>query len=430
LFNKKISAMRHPLLQALLPALSLAFCLSAEAAEWSVRPEISLRSGFNDNIRLESTPHDSVWETILTPLAQFGVATPRQGISATTSAVIRRFTGGSGTNSSSLLDREDFKVDANAYHGTELGRISLGLQLIDDSTLDSALDTSGEVIQQRATRRLISLAPTWRYSFTEKTLLDVGYRHMNVEYSDEISTNNLVGYDYDVLSASLNHTLDARQQVILSSGYSLYAPDDGFESRTLNLQAGYTRRLSETLSTSFLAGLRITNSDTEIPLGFCTGAVPGATFPTCTGGQAVQTGVIDSSDDTGSVFNINLVRTLDTGNISVNLSRTSTPSSNGGLLDTTQLAFSMDHKFTEKLRTTINLEFYTTETIANTSGSNFKTDDELIRFRPQLTWRWQQDLGITGSYEYARSTDNNTTATRNAVYLTLGYQPSKRSVSR
>ena len=48
--------------------------MPALAAEWSAEPRISVRSGYNDNIRLTTREHDSVWETSVTPGIKFGGA--------------------------------------------------------------------------------------------------------------------------------------------------------------------------------------------------------------------------------------------------------------------------------------------------------------------------------------------------------------------
>jgi len=133
------------------------------AAEWSAAPRISVRGGYNDNIRLTKAPHDSVWETSLTPGLKFGVARENQGISGDLSTAIRRYAGGSGRESSDLLDREDYFLNTNAYYNTERNKFTALLHYTRDSTLDSALDETGQVIESRATRSRMTLAPSWTY---------------------------------------------------------------------------------------------------------------------------------------------------------------------------------------------------------------------------------------------------------------------------
>jgi hypothetical protein len=124
---------------------ALAMPLSVQAAEWSAEPKISLRTGYNDNIRLKSADHDSVWETALSPSVKFGAAKETQGLFGDAGFSIRRFSGGSGRDSSSVLDREDYHLNTNAYHQTERNTFRGNINYTRDSTLDSALDDTGDV---------------------------------------------------------------------------------------------------------------------------------------------------------------------------------------------------------------------------------------------------------------------------------------------
>jgi len=239
----------------------LAFPLPTQAAEWSAEPSISLRTGYNDNIRLTTADHDSVWETTLTPAVKFGVAKEHQGLFGGASASIRRFSGGSGRESSSTLDREDYHLNTNAYHKTPRNVFKANLNYTRDSTLDSELDETGNVIDVRATRERITLGPSWEAMLTEKTRLKLGYQYTDVSFSDDPGITDLVKYNYDVFSSALIHQLTARNQGTLSASYSRYQPDTDLDSDTLSLQAGISRNFSETLVASFLAGVRRTTSD-------------------------------------------------------------------------------------------------------------------------------------------------------------------------
>ncbi len=58
------------------------------------------------------------------------------------------FSGGSGRESSSVLDREDYHLNTNAYHGTERNTFRGNINYTRDSTLDSELDETGNVIDE------------------------------------------------------------------------------------------------------------------------------------------------------------------------------------------------------------------------------------------------------------------------------------------
>jgi hypothetical protein len=234
----------------------------------------------------------------------------------------------------------------------------------------------------------------------------------------------------------LTRQFTPKLQGTLASSYSSYQPDTeaGLDSDTVNLQIGITRNFSETLTTSWLAGIRRTTSDTLIPTGTGTCFPPVGTYPTCGGtGIPIPDFKKDDTDDTGSVYSAEITKLLETGKISASLSRTSNPSGDGELLDTTRLKLSGEHKFTETLRTMLSIEYSNAETIANAGGIRNETDKDLLRIRPKIFWRWRQEWELGAEYEYAENDENNRnsdTATRNAFYLSLTYRQPKLSVSR
>jgi hypothetical protein len=419
-----------------IPGLSLSLLVGMSlpvlGAEWSAEPTVSLRSGYNDNIRLTTADHDSVWETDVTPAVKFGVAKENQGLFGNADVSIRRFYGGSEANSSSLLDREDYHFKVNSYQKTERNDFGANIEVTQDSTLDTELTQTGQVIENRATRFSTILNPSWTRMINEKTRLDLEYQFNRVEYSDEVGQNNLVNYDYNTVSASLIRNLTPRIQGTLSTSFDRYKPETGLNSDSYAIQAGLTRQHSETLSTSWLAGRRQTNSDTLIPTGFCVGANPGASFPDCTGGFPVQTGTdTDEINNTGATYVASITKTLERGSLGASLSRLATPSGEGELLDTTRLSLTGEHRFTETLRSNLTAEYYKRETIVNASGQPVSGDRNFFRIRPSVTWQWQREWLVSGEYQYSEDENTNgDTATQNAVYLTLTYRPTKIFTSR
>lgn len=423
------------------PSLSLIFLLAlslpVQAAQWSVEPKVSLRSGYNDNIRLTTADHDSVWETALTPAVKFGVSKENQGLFGNADVSIRRFYGGSGANSSSLLDREDYHFKVNAYQRTERNDFGADIEITRDNTLDSELDVTGQVIENRATRLSTILNPSWTRMLNEKTRLELEYRFNRVEYSDEVGQNNLVNYDFNTVSASLVRNFTPRTQGTLSTSANRYKPETGLNSDTYAIQAGLTRQHSETLTTSWLAGWRDTRSDTLVATGIC---IPdsSAKFPNCPPGpplnNPVQTGTKkDETSNGGATYAASITKTLERGSLGASVTRIATPSGEGQLLDTTRLALTGEHRFTELLRSNLTVEYYERDTIVNASGTgNSDTNTRnYFRIRPSFTWQWQREWFLTGEYQYAENEQTSgETATQNLVYLTLTYRPTKIFTSR
>ena len=241
--------------------------------------------------------------------------------------------------------------------------------------------------------------------------LELGYQFTNVDYSD--GSPGLVSYDYHSASASLLRQLTPRIQATLAAGYSSYRPDTDFDSDTLSLQAGLSRNFSETLVASFLVGKRETTSDSQtfvFPIGF------------------VKTEV----DTSSAVYSASITKTLEVGSLSASLSRSSSPGGNGELLDATRLVLAGDYNHTEKLRSSLRIEYTENETIVNSIGAVSSQDTEdFFRVTPRIHWRWSRAWSMTGEYQYARNENvGSPKATRNAVYVTVSYRPPKRSISR
>ena len=426
--------MRRPPVPAWMPALALALSLPSQAAEWSLEPKISVKGGYNDNIRMTTAKHDSVWEAAVTPAVRFGVAKENQGLFGNADFSVRRFYGGSGAESSSELDREDYHLNINSYHRTELNDYAANINVTRDSTLDSELDETGENISERATRLRIGLGPSWTTTLTERLRLNLAYQYTNVDYSDDPGGRDLIEYHNDTVSGALIRQFTPVVQATLSASYSRFRPDTDLDSETTSVQAGISRSFSETLSTSWLAGWRKTRSDNTLSVGFCVGANPGAKFPKCKGGFPVATGTkTDDDNDTGSVFSADINKLLETGSLNASLSRETIPSgTDGELLDVTALRLTGKHRFTEKLSSRLHLEWISRETIVSSTRDADKDNRNFFRINPSVSWRWQREWELTGAYRYARNDQKNLsgTADQNSFYLTLSYRPTKISISR
>jgi hypothetical protein len=408
--------------------------LSVQAAEWSAEPSVSLRTGYNDNIRLTAQKHDSVWEAELSPKVKFGVKTETSGLSGDAGFAVRRFYGGSGRESSSVLNREDYHFNTGAFHNTPRNSFKATIDYTRDSTLDSELDQTGNVIDDRATRERFSLGPSWTSTLTELTRLELTYRFTKIDYSDDPGIANLVSYKYHSANASLVRQLTPRVQGTIAAGYNSFRPTTDFNSETVSLQAGLTTSFTETLNATFLLGQRQTTSDSFFGTGFCIGALPGATFPSCTGGIAIPTGTANAEVETNSaVYTASISKKLETGSLSASLTRSSSPGGNGELLDTTRLVLFADYNFTETLSSSLKIEYTENETIVNRVGFVPSQDKEtFFRVTPRAVWRWHREWELAGEYQHAENDDPLAidTATRNAVYITLRYRPTKRSISR
>jgi len=419
----------------------MALALPVQAAEWTAEPDISLRSGYNDNVLLTTGPHSSVWETDLIASTKFGVAKENQGLFGDAGVTVRRFSGGSGREDSDLLDREDYFFNTDAYHQTERNTYRGNIDYIRDSTQDSEVDQTGSFTNVYATRIRKTAGAAWATTLTERMSLDLGYQYNNISFADEGEVRTLIPYKFNNLTASLNYQITPRTVGILQGSGSAYKPDTDLNSNTWNIQAGINSAFSETIDLSILAGYRRTKSDSLFLTGFCVGANPGASFPDCDGGFPVATGTDkDKTKTNGSVYSASITKRLEKGSLSAVLSRTQRPDLNGRLLDSNQLRLNGVYRLTEMLRSSLGIQYSENETIVNIFGrdandaviqeeSNRK--EKYFSITPRISWQFLREWRLAGEYQYAKRKDRlKNTASRNAVYLTLSYVPTKLSISR
>jgi hypothetical protein len=405
--------------------------LAASAAEWSAQPKVRLVTGYDDNFRLVSSDHTPVWETSLAPAITLGVATPTSGLSADAGLNIRRYTGGSGLDSGSVLNREDYHLNTDLYHQTLRNAFRLDVNYTRDSTLDSQLD-NGVITTGLATREQLLEKPSWTSLLTPRTRMDLGLQNSTIRYTNGIGTTNLIDYDYRTATGSLSYQFTPLTQGLLSVGYSNYLPANGYDSTTYSLQAGFEVKFSETLTTSIQAGERWTTSHTQTLTGFCVEADPGAGFPDCTGGKAVPVGYAKVTvDTTSAVYSASLTKTLEAGSISASLSRSSSPGSNGDLLDATSLGITCNYNSTETVESSLKIQYSQNQTIAGRNGQLDLQNKTFLRVTPRVTWNWLREWSLSGEYQYAEvGRGTGGTATRNAIYVTLIYHPLKSALSR
>jgi hypothetical protein len=419
----------------------------AQAAEWTAEPDLSLRYGYNDNVLLSTGPHSSVWEADLIASTKFGVAKENQGLFGDAGVTVRRFSGGSGREDSDLLDREDYFFNTDAYHQTERNVFRGNLDYIRDSTQDSEVDQTGSFTNVYATRIRKTAGASWARTLTERMSLDLGYQYNNISFADEGEVRNLIPYKFNQLTAALNYQLTPRTVGILQGSGSAYKPDNtkffgtrlNTDSNTWNIQAGINSAFSETIDLSILAGYRKTTSNTEYVTNvFC--ADPGASLPDCDGSDPIVETEKGKTKTNGSVYSASITKRLVKGSLSAALSRTQQPDLNGRLLDSNQLRLNGVYRLTEMLQSSLGIQYSENETIVNIFGRD--ANDAVIQEEsnrkqkyfsiiPRISWRFLREWRLSGEYQYAKRKDRlKNTASRNAVYLTLSYVPTKFSISR
>ncbi len=306
------------------PLLALAAALTAslgvDAAEWVAEPSVNLREEYNDNIRLTSADHDSVWGTILDPRLKLSRRSDLWDVNASGRLRASRYTG------QSELDTIDNFFDVAAKRKLERGSLDASASQINDTTLQNEVldfDTGLTVTQIDRTQRNLRLAG--EFMFTEATWMEAPVDYDTLEY-DGGTQYGLLDYTYLTPGLRVIHQLDPQTQVfgILNRSKVDYDTTTELESTTDSLQLGAAYDITETWKVSGSVGSRRTSTSSLVPT-----AVPRPglefLFPFIYDIAYVPR----DSESTGLVYDASLTRKFETGSLSLSANRSVTPGSTG-----------------------------------------------------------------------------------------------------
>jgi hypothetical protein len=285
------------------------------------------------------------------------------------------------------------------------------------------------VVQAQQQTETKTIAPTWTWNYSERTLLQVMYQQSDVSY-ENIQNSSLYDYDYRSATATLSNQISALNQIFVTGGYSsFHVPNTGFDSDTRSLQIGASRNFSPTTQGTVQAGLRNTES-------FTRGGNPVFTrFSTVINGEVVdvlvQTGVTQDSrrESTSSVFSGSLERKFEKTLARLAMNRTLSPSGSGGQTEQDVVSFYFRNPLSPRLTLSVNANWQKTSAFEGNISNN---DLTYYNFSSGIDWRWLRDWSVGMDYKYAHVNreHENAAADSNSVGLSLIYRPVKTSISR
>ena len=396
------------------------FSLTAQSAEWSIEPSVSVREEYNDNIRLTTLPHKSVWGTSLTPAVNFSSKTEISEITGGARLNFNRYSGEPN------LDSSDQIFSLLSKYKTERNTFGLNGSYVRDSTLASELISTG-VVQARKQRGNLTLNPSWTTFASERTWFTLDYQLSRVKY-DDAAAAGLIDYNNQTASVSAVHRLSEQDQLSGTIYYSKYETSPAnFKSNTTGLRLGITHDFSETFTGALSLGARSTLSKSQQNALVCPAPVILCQF------GLVSFQVVPFTTETrshGYTLNASLNKQFETTTLSGQISREANPSANGALVQADRIGFSVANKFAPTLTGSLDASIYRSRYIGNIITSS---DSRYYTVGPRLSWRmsewWSLDTGYTHSrQEY----DNASTAaaTANSAYVLVRYDWPKLAVSR
>lgn len=382
------------------PAL-LATPTLTPAAEWSIDPQVSARTQYDDNFRLSSTNELSVWEVSVIPEATFARSTEVSNISGTAGLKLRRF-------DENDLNTNDRFIDLESEYSTPKGNVSLDLNFIKDNTLDSEAQET-EVIFDRVRRNRWSVSPGWDYTINETTQTAVALAHTDVSYPDLDSDQQFVDYTAQTASFSVTRSTTAATSYLAQLGATRSGRDDDTsESDNIELTLGIQHTFNARLSGSLSAGYGRTKTDRTDGFLACSGAIlPGSLFGvtnsvcadpvTLTIIPLTTQSISSSSTSNNSVFAANTTYRFLTGELSLDASRDSSPFTDGNLILADRITLLGSYNFTSKVNTILEVKWYRA---TDTDDQAVFIDRKNISIRPRIRWKFDRDWSVAASYRY------------------------------
>ena len=400
--------------------LVFAFQEIGEAAEWSVSPSISARRDYDDNIQLSTKPQDSVKSTWVVPKLDFGIASDIWKVDGGAEFAARRF------STHDELDSDSQSYTLGYSYMTERSILQLNALSSKISYL-AGPKTSPDIglFTQNTNTDTKAFSPSWTWSMTELTRLQLTYSKSDVSYVNGESVG-LFDYGNSSLSAKLSNQFDIDTQIFLLPGYSIFrVPGTSTESKTTSFHAGITRTFSETMNGTFTIGGRSTSGESQVSV--CTLFLLGV----CQ--QTVQETM--SGRDSSRLYSVNLEKQFETVHLTAAAGRSFDPSGGGQQVITDYVSFNLSRPFTAKLTGYLDADGnnYNYRINSQTAGvSTANNDFRLYHVGPYLRWQTAPEWNLEGGYRYTyiRRESETTAATSNVVYLTLAYQWPKISISR
>jgi hypothetical protein len=420
-----------------IPVLSPA----AFAAEWSARPSLRLTYEQNDNSSLTLQPNDTVYSLTVSPSLNMGVQSAVWGITGTAAMTRKRYSGEED------LDRDTEKFGVSSRYRTERNNFAINASRVNDTTLTDDLDADdvddpdrGRVTVQR-TRRTESIQPSWGWSMTQRSQIQLSYRFSETSYAGG-STIGLFGYQNHTTTAAWSYLLSPLSQFFFTVNYSRYRVPDmsiqsqsidgnflivstisGVNSSTPSFSAGFSHSFSPTLQGTLILGRRRTSSEravTDCRFLF------GAFFGGCVSDSRV-------THDTGTTFSGNLNKKFEKLNVVANANRGLALSGVGTETETDSLSIGLEYPYTTRLKGTFTLSSSESRLLTNVAGAtSAATDIRQYTIRPALNWQWTREAILGASYQYRhikRESEAQTVQSR-AIYLSLNYTWNKLSISR
>ena len=366
-----------------------------QAAEWSLTSTLNPSVKYDDNVFMSEKKQSSVQHAI-SPTVTIKREVEASQLSLVTGYNIDRYVA------FNELDRDDPFIRLESGFSTERSQYDLLASYEQKSSRSIAEQDTGD-FNTESTVTTKTLLPSYSYQLTEYDSLYLSAAYTTRSYStadfndnETISLNSAWQHLFsDRLSAGLAVSVSNYQ----SDGLTVKTDDDNYSlSTVLNYQ------LTELWQFSGQIGLRKLNSSSS------------------------SNGLNETNSSSGSLFNFNVSKKTEFDTLSLDVSRSLSPTSLGDVNEQDSLRFQWSRDITENLSSRLSASYQ--QTISATDEGN--DERENLNLSPSIKWQFERNLGIDLSYNYRqqKNSSDDTDVNSNSVMVSLIYDWDGYRISR
>ena len=410
--SRKVARVRFVRL-ALPAAGGMALLLGAPIAgaqAWIFDPRIELQGIYNDNNRLTAARGQEieVKGAALDALVALRKESQANLFEATPHIRSSWFPDASSEQST------DYYFDMKGTHKTQRTTSNLYAGFADESVVTSDLliadfpgvnlgqTVSGDSgrVSVRNRRRQYSIEPNFDFDWTERRHLTLDAHYVDTTYDNTLFEQ--VGYKDYGASAGIKWNTSQRTTFEVDAVGSQFSPDDNSPDTTsTGLFAEW--RMAPTTVTNYY--FRVGGNRAEHDVTDVTGVTSKQSKSSFNGGAGVA-------------WNFQLTRIL------IDALRSTSPSSQGAIVNRDELRFSLNRDFSPRVTGFIGLRGIRTKGLGDATATQV-LERKYYTGRTGFEWHMTRAYSLEGAYEYRwqKYTGDPTNASSNGVTLSVVYQP-------
>lgn len=376
--------------------LSTAALFNVQAAEWSLSGSINPSLEYDDNIFMRDENKLGDYHANMSPTLTVVHALENFETSLSTGYVLDRY------ERSTQLDTENPFWRFDTDYKTERSTWGLAVSYVESTSRSDAEEDSGD-FETNSISTTESISPSYSFQLTDRDVLSVNASYSTKEYS----TTDFSNSRNRSLSTNWQHQFTERFNGGVSVSMSNNKSSDLLSSTdddTYNVSLTTEYDLSEIWGINGSVGLRQLDSEQTDLFGFT-----------------------ESTSDTGSSLDMNVIYKGEIDSASLGLSRSISPSSTGGVTEQDRISLNWSRELSETLTARVSTSFQRT-----TSAIDGNDERENINFSPSVNWKFSRDASVALTYTFRQQKEelDGTDASSQAVMLTLNYNWDGFKVSR